>query len=313
MKKRVSSIIFTLKNHTFFKKVFYKMTQKKDVNIDSPIAQNNEAKHLFHYKYDCMRPRTFNEYLGWIKFNYSNELWERCADKLKAKEYLEKLGLKQYIPKTLAIYDSTDCIDLTMLPNNFVLKTNHDSGTVFLCDKKTTNFDYVFLKLKESLEKIYNKNGEWVYSKIKPQIFAEELISPSCNNTEVIDYKFFIYNGKYEWGFTAQNRKKDCRFCVFEKDFEIQQVDYIYLRPNKKNLPTKPPHFDEMIRIAELIGKHFWFVRVDFYDTNNGPKIGELTFFSQSGLGPFTDNNFDFKYGCLFKKTPFYQLIKKEY
>lgn len=311
MKKRISATFFVLKNHTFFKTVIYKLFCKKDVNIDSPEIQNKEAQHFFNYKYNCSNPKTFNEYLGWIKFNYSNELWEKCADKLGLKSFLSNLNLGKNIPNTLAIYNDISEINLEELPEQFVLKTNHDSGTVFICNKENTDFNYVFSKLDESMKRNYSKNGEWVYSRIKQKIFAEQLITPICSNEELIDYKFFVYNGKFEWGFTAQNRKKDCRFCVFEKDFKIQDVDYIYLRPNKKNLPKKPVHFDDMVKIAELIGKYFWFVRVDFYDTNNGPVIGELTFFSQSGLGPFTKKEFDIRYGRLFENTPFYSLISK--
>lgn len=311
MKTKTSSILFTLKNRTFIKGLFYKLFSKKNRLLDNPDIQNREAKHLFNYKYDCINPRTFNEHLGWIKYNYTNELWEKCADKLGAKDFLSGIGLQKYLPKTLAVYNNVSEIDLKKLPDQFVLKTNHDSGTVFICNKSTTNFDSTFRKLSESINRNYSNNGEWVYSKIKPLIFAEELLIPLNRGNELIDYKFFIYNGKFEWGFTGQNREKDCRFCVFEKDFDIQNVEYIYLRPNKRNMPAKPIHFNEMVEIAETIGKMFWFVRVDFYETVNGPTIGELTFFSQSGLGPFTKKEFDFKYGELFKKTPFFNLIKE--
>ncbi|GEM_PF-5726119 len=311
MRKKTSAAIFALKNHTFFKTFIYKIFRKMNRSIDSPIIQNKEAKYRFNYNYDCAHPKTFNEYLGWIKFNYFNELWCECADKLGAKSFLNKIHLQQYTPKTLAIYNDVNEIALSELPDRFVLKTNHDSGSVFVCDKKTTNFNYVFSKLNESIKKNYSKNGEWVYSKIKPRIFAEQLIVPINGDKDLIDYKFFVYNGKFEWGFTAQNRKIDCRFCVFEDDFAIQNVDYIYLMPRKKDMPHKPLHFDKMIEISEMIGKYFWFVRVDFYDTTSGPVIGELTFFSQSGLGSFTNKNFDYKYGRLFEETPFFSLINK--
>lgn len=311
MKKKSSSTIFAIKNHTFLKSVFYKLFSRKDLPISSPLIQNKEAKHLFNYKYDCLNPKTFNEYLGWIKFNYSNSLWEKCADKLGAKEYLTELNLQRYVAKTIAIYDNVDDIDLEILPEQFVLKTNHDSGSVFVCDKKTTDFSHVFQRLAISLKNKYSSNGEWVYSNIKPRVFAEELMIPLNNKLKLIDYKFFVYNGKFEWGFTGQNRDEDCRFCVFEKDFTIQDVDYIYLRPDKNDLPEKPQHFDEMVKIAEFIGKNFWFVRVDFYETTKGPIVGELTFFSQSGLGPFTKKEFDYKYGRIFEKTPFFSIIQK--
>ncbi len=312
MKRKTSSIIFTLRNHTFLKAISYKIFSKKDKIIDTPEAQNKEAKHLFNYKYDCTNPKTFNEYLGWIKFNYSNDLWRKCADKLGVKEFLKSINLEKYVPKTLGIYKNSKEIKLQDLPERFVLKTNHDSGSVFVCNKQTTNFKEVFAKLDHSIENNYSTNGEWVYSEIKPCIFAEELIEPSDKEKELIDYKFFIFNGKFGFGFTAQNREVDCHFSVFEKDFALQDVDYIYVRPKSKNKPQKPTYYDEMVKIAETIGKLFWFVRVDFYNTSRGPLIGELTFFSQSGMGPFTKKEYDYKYGRLFNETPFYELIHKK-
>ena len=49
------------------------------------------------------------------------------------------------------------------------------------------------------------------------------------------------------------------------------------------------------------------FVRVDLYDTNKGPMIGELTFISMSGFGPFTKKEYDFKYGKYFDETKIFK------
>ena len=67
-----------------------------------------------------------------------------------------------------------------------------------------------------------------------------------------------------------------------------------------------------MTKIAETIGSHFDFVRVDLYNTTEGIKIGELTFCSQSGYGLFTKKEFDFKYGKYFEDTIFKKLAYKE-
>ena len=299
MVKKTSKVLFQIKNKTLFKSI-YSYFFKKNKIINDEISQNEAAKYVFNYKYDCRKPRTFNEYLGWLKFNYSNDLWKKCADKLGAKQFLFDINYSKYVPKTLMIYRDSSEIDLSLLPDRFVLKTNHDSGSVCMCNKNNTDFKTVFSKLDASLRRRYNSNGEWVYSDIQPVIFAEEILEPTVG-TDLIDYKFFVYNGKFQWGFTCQNRNTDCRFVIFEKNFEIQDVDYIYRRPNKKNFPIKPIHFDEMVEIAEKIGKYFLFVRIDFYETKKGLMIGELTFFSQSGLGPFTSYKFDLKYGKLFK------------
>ena len=40
------------------------------------------------------------------------------------------------IIKTLGVWDSFDEINFDLLPDKFVLKTTHDSGTIVICDNK---------------------------------------------------------------------------------------------------------------------------------------------------------------------------------
>lgn len=307
MTKHSSAFLFKLKNRTICKSIFNKFLarHKKDNLLHGPERQNIIANRILNYHYDCTKPRTFNEYLGWMKYNYRNDLWKRCADKIESKKFLAELGLEKYTVKILGIYKNSNEIILDSLPNEFVLKTNHDSGTVFICNKKNTDFNKVFMELDKSIKKRYeNNNDEWVYESIVPLIFAEELLQPLKGNL-IVDYKLFGFNGHYGWGFTGQNREKDTRFVVFEKDFEIQNTEYIYLKPKRKDMPSKPKHLEEMISITETISKILGFVRVDFFETTEGLKIGELTFFSQSGYGSFTRKEYDFKYGHLFKNVDF--------
>lgn len=307
MTKRSSLLIFNFKNKTLFKLMFNKILSphKKDSFYHGPEKQNRIANRILNYHYDCTKPRTFNEFLGWLKFNYRNDLWKKCADKLGSKEFLIENGLECFVVKTLGVYSESKYINLDLLPDKFVLKTNHDSGTVFICDKETTDFNSIFKKLDQSLKKRYeHNNDEWVYENITPLILAEELLFP-CHNSFLVDYKLFGFGGRYGWGFTGQNRDIDTRFVVFENDFEIQNVEYIYLKPSKKEMVSKPEHFDEMVKITEFLSELLGFVRVDFFETTDGLKIGELTFFSQSGYGPFTKKQFDFRYGLLFKEIDF--------
>ena len=310
MTKQKSRILFLIHNKTIFKTFFYHLFRNKEITTDSIEGCNYLAKKIFNYRFDCSFPRSFNEFVCWIKIFYRNELWKKCADKLGSKEFLIDHGFSKYVVKTYKVYKNVSEINLDELPQEFVLKTNHDCGSVFLCDKKKTDFTMVFKKLDQALCRDYGKSkGEWVYESIVPLIFAEEVIKPRVGNV-LIDYKFFCFNGQFGWGFTGQNREVDTRFCVFEKDYNIQPVEYIYLKPKKKEIPQKPQSFDEMVNISERISEFLDFVRVDFYDTNKGPKIGELTFFSQSGFGPFTKKEYDFKYREYFRKTNLYSLIR---
>lgn len=297
MIKKRSKVLFEIKNRTILKRLFLHLNKKRIERLSEGEDKTNLlAKYYFNYKFDCKNPRTFNECLCWLKHNYRNPLWSKCADKIQAKEFLCSLGLGKYIPKTLCVYKNVNDVDLSKLPDEFVLKTNHDCGSVFICKKGITNFEEVLKQINASLTKQYNvSNSEWVYENIKPLIFAEELLKSP--NGELKDYKIQTIGGKYIFGYVLSNKTIDERHELFESDFEFADCFYQSLSTPKKKRSLKPKQFDEMIQAAETIGKHFLEVRVDFYITTHGIKIGELTFFTQSGFGRFTKKEFDFKYG----------------
>lgn len=310
MERKIDQIIFSFHNKTPVKHAIYNLFYR---NLKDPIKKQKAKRKLyFNYKCDADNPRTFNEYLLWIKYYYRNELWNTCADKLKCKEFLKEKGFERNIPKTLGIYKSSKDINLKALPDTFVLKTNHDSGSVYVCNKKVTNFEEIFKKLDESINKKYSSIGfEWFYENIEPLIFAEEYLLPA-KGKDLNDYKLFVFNGKYKFGFVASNRSINLRFALFEDDYYFVPCEYAHRKPSKKELPARPENFSEMVKIAEAVGSYFDFARVDLYNTINGIMIGELTFTSMSGFGAFTKKEYDFKYGEYFKETIFYELAHKK-
>ena len=55
-----------------------------------------------------------------------------------------------------------------------------------------------------------------------------------------------------------------------------------------------------MIQAAEILSEDISFVRVDFYEINNLPRFGEMTFYPESGWGKFMPPEFDRKIGELW-------------
>lgn len=305
MEKRSSWVLNHLSDNTLFSRIHCKLFFKKWADeLDEISLTNKVHSKCLHYKFNLNNPRSFNEYLCWLKFNYHNDLWCRCADKIEVKQFLKEIGLEKYVPKTLTVYNCSKEINLDNLPNKFVLKTNHDSGSIYMCDKGHSDFTQIFNSLDKSLKRNYSSkdiNHEWVYENIIPKIFAEEILIPESGN-DLIDYKFFCFNGKPKFGFIGQERAKNIKFTVFYPEpFALTKIRYIYLRPKKKNRPHKPKCYDEMLDVVKKVASHFSFVRVDMYATSQGPRIGELTFFSQSGNGKFTPTKYDFMFGEYFK------------
>lgn len=247
------------------------------------------------YDLDLKNPKTFNEKLQWLKLHDHNPLYTTLVDKLRVKDWVsEKIGA-QYVIPTLATYNSVDEIDIDKLPNQFVLKCNHDSGSVVVCKDKST-FDLAKVKetLKQAIKKNYYWNArEWVYKNIKPCVFAEAYLEDSTSR-ELRDYKFFAFDGKVKVLYVATERGSvdvETKFDFF--DINFNHIDVTNGHPNSIVKIHKPLCFNEMIKFSEILSKDFPHVRVDFYEVDGHVFFGELTFFHMGGFEPFYPTSFD--------------------
>lgn len=66
-----------------------------------------------------------------------NPLHSQFADKLAVREYVTQTIGQEHIVPILATYQHVDEIDLTKLPQRFVLKCTHDSGSSIICTDKS--------------------------------------------------------------------------------------------------------------------------------------------------------------------------------
>lgn len=53
--------------------------------------------------------------------------------------------------------------------------------------------------------------------------------------------------------------------------------------------------------MAELLGKEFSAVRIDFYDVDGNIYFGEITFFPSCGWTPFEPEEWDYTFGSWLK------------
>lgn len=251
------------------------------------------------YKLDLKNPKTFNEKLQWLKLYDHNPLYTTLVDKLRVKDWVaEKIGT-QYVIPTLAVWDSVEEIDISQLPDQFVLKCNHDSGSVIVCkDKATFDLDSAKGLLSKALKhNFYWEGREWPYKYVKPCIFAEVYMESSTSN-DLPDYKFFSFNGVVKALFIATERgsqETETKFDFFDVNFNHIKVTNGH--PNADSLPKKPISFDEMVKLSSILSKSIPQVRCDFYEVNEHPYFGELTFFHWGGMVPFEPTDWDYKFG----------------
>lgn len=267
-----------LDDETYLKKV-YKLQMGKDLNLENP--------------------QTFNEKLQWLKLYDRKPEYTQMVDKYEAKKYVaNKIG-EEYIIKTLGVWDKFDDIDFSVLPNQFVLKTTHDSGGVIICkDKSTFDINKAKEKLEKSLKrKYYYVWREWPYKNVKPRIIAEEYMVDE-SGYELKDYKFFCFDGKVKALFVAKDRTKvdeETKFDFFDENFN--HLPFTNGHPNSAPPYIKPQNFEKMKELAGILSKEIPHLRVDFYNINGKIYFGELTFTHWSGMVAFEPEEWDYKLG----------------
>lgn len=249
-----------------------------------------------HRTLNLKTPKSFNEKLQWLKLYNRRPEYTLYVDKYEVKGYIKKMLGEKYIIPTLGIYNSFDEIDFNKLPNQFVLKTTHDSGGIFICkDKSTMDIDKARNILTKSLKNdYYVSHREWPYKNVKHRIIAEKYMEDE-SGYELKDYKFFCFDGEPKIFFIATDRPHDTRFDFFDMDFH--HLPFAQGHPWARHELKKPEKFEEMIDIARKLSKGMPHVRVDLYNINGQIYFGELTFFNMGANTPILPIEWDYKIG----------------
>ena len=245
-------------------------------------------KKYMNNKLNLSNPVTFSEKLQWLKLYDRKPIYSVMADKAAVKQYVaERIG-EQFIIPTIGIYDSVNQIDFKELPENYVIKCTHDSGSTFICN---TNFNFNIDRVKDELSKRLSQNfywygREWAYKNIKPRIIIEEFIADEKNICP-LDYKFFCFNGKMEIFKIDYNRFTKRIANYYDKEGRFLEIGKVNSIPDKSIKLELPDNFTKMVEVAETLSKGIPFLRVDLYSVNNRIYFGELTFYPSSGIEPF--------------------------
>lgn len=241
-------------------------------------------------------PQTFQEKIQWLKLYDHKPVYTTMVDKYEAKSFIEERVGKEYIIPTLGIYDEVSQIDYDALPNSFVIKTTHDSGTVIVCkDKSQLDIKKTNKFLEKSLRRNYfYSEREWPYKNVKPRIIIEELIGDK--EIDLKDYKFFCFQGQPKMMFIVSNRRLTGGHKADFYDMEGNHLNvWQFGFENNLNTPQLPPItvFDDMKRIVSVLSDGVPHLRVDLYYVNNRIYVGELTFSDSGGYASFVPNEYN--------------------
>lgn len=270
-----------------------------------------QFKLTFGYELDLNNPQTFNEKLQWLKLYDRKPEYTTMVDKYAVKKYVaDRIG-DEYIIPTLGVWDSFDEIDFDSLPDQFVLKTNHDCGGLVICrDKSKLDKKAAKKKLTRSLKRNYYFScREWPYKNVKRRIIAEQYMEDQSNlvkrkSDSLPVYKFFCFDGEPRIVQTIQNDKMPNESIDYF-DINWNLLDMRQNFPNSKVPLDKPEQLEEMLDLVKELSKGKpGFLRVDLYLINTRLYFSEYTFFSDAGLAKFYPECCDRVLGSWIKLPP---------
>ena len=229
---------------------------------------------------DC---RDFNDNIQWLKlFDQSHEII-RCSDKVLVRDYVRERVGDKYLIELYQVHNHFDQINFDLLPKSFVIKTNHDSGTVILVrDKSKLDIESAKNKIDSSLRRPYGwLNGEWAYSYIEPKVLVEGFIAKD-QVVPPADYKFYCVNGTVKFCHYIYDRGTDTKEQTIDIDGNDLKTD-LYPSFSYGSNFKKPKTWDEMLEVAKKVGQNFKCVRVDMFCSKNKIYVGEMTFWPMAG------------------------------
>lgn len=243
-------------------------------------------------------PLTYTEKLQWLKLYDHRPEYSRMVDKYGVKQYVAELIGEEYVIPMLGVWERVEDIDFDALPQQFVLKTTHDSGGIVVCkDKRRLDIPAARKTLRHFLKRdYYEHKREWPYKNVKPRIIAEAYMEDS-RYEELRDYKFFTFGGEPKVLYIAQGRGKGEPTVADFYDMEFNHLPFTIDHDMAPVPPEKPERFEEMKRLAAVLSQGTPQLRVDFYEVDGRVYFGEMTFFHCSGLDAFHPEEWDRTFG----------------
>lgn len=242
------------------------------------------------YRLNLQNPQTFNEKLQWLKINDHRPEYTGLVDKLKAKKIVGQMIGKEHIVPVYGDWKTADDIPFSDLPDRFVLKCNHDQGSVILVkDKNTLDYSATTRILNKKLKRnIFYGTREYPYKNIEPRVFAEQYLQE-----DIVDYKFYCFEGEPKFLYCGQGLTEDHSLKIDFYDLEWNLMPFYRTDYHRLGKIPKPACLDKMINIACVLSKNIPFVRIDLFAVNNVIFFSEFTLYPASGFMRFVPNEYD--------------------
>lgn len=254
---------------------------------------------------NILRPRRFNEKTLCKMLFDRNPVLPLIADKLAVRDYVAERVPWLKMAAILRVYDRASELDLSGLPERFVLKANHGSALIHFAGSKAEADRASLVAMAEGwLATNYGtKMSEWAYKSIQPRLFAEAHLSPDAGSP--VDYKLFCFDGRVKYlkvilNLSGENGA-ECTSRFYTPDWEP-----IHVEEGQRNFPhgaiARPANLERMIEASERLGDGLDFIRVDLYDVDGEVYFGELTNYHNAAVYRYDPPEFDLTFGAYWQR-----------
>lgn len=245
-------------------KRLYERELKIPLSLDPPLSFNERITHRIFYDRD---PR--------LKI---------VCDKLAVRNIIRERVGESFLVPLLGTWDNPDEIDWSVLPDRFVLKPSHSSGPIALVLNKTDRDPGALTEqAREWLRHDYfDVAFEWGYRDVPRRLIAERLLTGPDGNAPV-EAHVLTFGGRGALirvltGVKSTPQRQNSwydragtRLGNFAGGFDLSPAEL-----SRQDVA-------DLIVAAERAAVGFDHIRVDFYLTDAGLKIGELTPYHMGG------------------------------
>ena len=251
-------------------------------------------------KLDLTNPKAFNEKIQWLKLYDRKPIYSVMADKLRAKQWAGSIIGDRYIVPAIGHWEDVDQIDIDLLPDSFVLKTNHDCGGVLVCKDKS---EFNLIEAKRFLSMHMKSNyywfgREWQYSRITPCVFAEKYLDDG--GEDLFDYKVLCFEGVPRFIQLHRGRTSFHTEDMYDADWNLVDIEWVDYPQTGSPIP-RPCALDEMLMLSEKLAKGLHHLRVDWFIVDGKLYLGELTLHNGSGFTKFSNYSDDIYLGSFIE------------
>lgn len=227
------------------------------------------------------RPRRFTDWIQWRKLYDRDPRMPALADKVAVKRHVAALLGEDWVTPTL--YEGDALPPTAPWPAPFVVKSRHGCNQRAFVRTGAEDWGAIRAAAHKWVRGPYGQLlDEWLYRGVPTGVLVEPFIG--AGDALPIDYKIYVFGGRAACVKVDRDREHGHWRSIHALDWRPVWA------PDGAALLPPPASLREMIAAAEMLGREFDFVRVDFYEIEGRPRFGEMTFYPGSGLSPLPDD-----------------------